>query len=42
VPDWELWRRLEALEKKLEKVEVLAEKRDKHLEKLKSVKRLGW
>jgi hypothetical protein len=42
VPDWELWRRLEALEKRLEKVEVLAEERDKHISKLKEVKRLGW
>jgi hypothetical protein len=41
-PEWELWRRLEALEKRLEKVEVLAEERDKHIEKLRSVKRLGW
>jgi hypothetical protein len=42
VPEWELWRRLETLEKKLEKVEVLAEERDKHMEKLKTVKKLGW
>jgi hypothetical protein len=42
VPDWELWRGLEVLEERLSKVEVLAEERDKHLEKLKSVKRLGW
>jgi hypothetical protein len=42
VPDWELWRRLEVLEERLSKVEVLTEERDKHLEKLKTIKRLGW
>jgi hypothetical protein len=42
VPEWELWRRLEELERRLEKVKVLAEERDKHLGKLREVKRLGW
>jgi hypothetical protein len=42
VPEWELWRRLEELERRLEKVEILTEERDKHMAKLKEVKRLGW
>jgi len=42
VPEWELWRRLEALEEKLSKVTVLTEERDKHMEKLKTIKKLGW
>jgi len=42
VPDWELWRKLEVLEEKLSKVTVLTEERDKHIAKLKEVKRLGW
>jgi hypothetical protein len=42
VQDFEMWRRLEELERRLEKVEVLAEERDKHMEKLKTIKRLGW
>jgi hypothetical protein len=42
VPDWELWRRLEELERRLERLAVLTEERDKHLEKLKTIKRLGW
>jgi hypothetical protein len=42
VPEWELWRRLEELERRLERVTVLTEERDKHMEKLKAVKRLGW
>ena len=42
VPDWELWRRLEELERKLERVTVLTEERDKHINKVKEVKRLGW
>jgi hypothetical protein len=42
VPDWELWRRLEELERRLEKVEVLTDERDKHISKVKEVKRLGW
>jgi hypothetical protein len=41
-PEWELWRRLEVLEEKLNKVTVLTEERDKHISKLKEVKRLGW
>jgi hypothetical protein len=42
VPEWELWRRLEVLEEKLSKVTVLTEERGRHLEKLRSIKRLGW
>jgi len=42
VPEWELWRRLEELERKLERVTVLTEERDKHISKVKEVKRLGW
>jgi len=42
VPEAELWRRLEVLEERLSKVEVLTEERDRHLEKLRSIKRLGW
>jgi hypothetical protein len=42
VPEAELWRRLEELERRLEKVEVLTEERDKHISKVKEVKRLGW
>jgi hypothetical protein len=37
-----IWRRLEELEHKLEKMKVLAEERDRHLVKLKEIKRLGW
>jgi len=37
-----MWRRLEVLEEKLSKITVLTEERDKHLGKLKEVKRLGW
>ena len=42
VPDWVILARLEELERRLEKVEVLTEGRDKHIAKLKEVKRLGW
>jgi hypothetical protein len=42
IPDFEMFRRLEALEEKLNKVTVLTEERDKHMEKLKTIKRLGW
>jgi hypothetical protein len=42
VPEAELWRRLEELERRLERVTVLTEERDKHISKLKEVKRLGW
>ncbi len=42
VQDWELWRRLEVLEKKLSKITVLTSERDNHLNKLKKLKRLGW
>jgi hypothetical protein len=40
--DFEMWRRLEELERRLEKIEVLTDERDKHIAKLKDVKRLGW
>jgi hypothetical protein len=42
VPDFEIWRRLDELESRVEKIEVLTEERDRHLEKLRSIKRLGW
>ncbi len=42
VPEWELWRRLEELERRLSKITVLTGERDSHLKKLKTVKRLGW
>jgi hypothetical protein len=42
VADPVIWRRLEELEHKLEKMKVLAEERDRHLVKLKEIKRLGW
>jgi hypothetical protein len=42
VPEWELWRRLDVLEEKLSKVTVLTEERDKHIAKIREVKRLGW
>jgi hypothetical protein len=42
VPDWEIRRRLEELERRLERVTILTEERDRHLEKLRSIKRLGW
>ena len=42
VSEAELWKRLEELERRLEKVEVLTNERDKHMAKLKEVKRLGW
>jgi fructose-1,6-bisphosphatase/sedoheptulose 1,7-bisphosphatase-like protein len=42
VPDFEMWRRLEELERRVEKIEVLTEERDRHIKKLKEVKRLGW
>jgi hypothetical protein len=42
VPDWELRRRLEWLESRLERVMVLAEERDKHLAKVREVRRVGW
>ena len=42
VPDFEMWRRLEILEEKLDKITVLTEERDKHIAKLREVKRLGW
>jgi len=42
VPDFEMWRRLEVLEERLSKVKVLTEERDRHLEKLRRIKRLGW
>jgi hypothetical protein len=42
VPEWELWRRIEELERRLEGVRVLTEERDRHLEKLNAVKKIGW
>jgi hypothetical protein len=42
VPDFEMWRRLEELEGRLERITILTEERDKHMAKLKEVKRLGW
>jgi hypothetical protein len=42
VADPVIWRRLEELEGKLEKMKVLAEERDRHLAKLREIKRLGW
>jgi hypothetical protein len=42
IPDFEMWRRLEVLEEKLSKVTVLTKERDKHLAKIREVKRLGW
>jgi hypothetical protein len=42
IPDFEMWRRLEVLEERLSKVEVLTEDRDKHVAKIREVKRLGW
>jgi hypothetical protein len=42
VQDFEMWRRLEELERRLKKIKVLTDERDKHIAKLKEVKRLGW
>jgi len=42
VPEQELARRLEELEEKLRRVEVLREERDRHLSKLREVVRRGW
>jgi len=42
IPDFEMWRRLEELKRRLEKVEVLTEERDKHVAKIREVKKLGW
>lgn len=42
VPDWEMWRRLDYLEDELSKVTILTEERDKHLNKVREVKKLGW
>ncbi|MCC6059240.1 MAG: hypothetical protein LM563_03235, partial [Thermofilum sp.] len=42
VPEWELWSRIEELERRLEGVRVLTEERDRHLEKLNAVKKIGW
>ena len=42
MPDQIIHRRLEELEDKLSKITVLTEERDKHISKLKEVKRLGW
>jgi hypothetical protein len=42
IPEWELERRLEELERRLERITILTEERDKHLAKLRGIKRLGW
>ena len=42
VPDWELWRTLRRLHDRLSKVNVLTEERDKHLNKVRKVMKLGW
>jgi hypothetical protein len=42
IPDWELRRNLKALEDKLRRIKVLTEERDKHYQKLKEIKKLGW
>jgi len=42
VPDWEMWRTIERWFKRLEKVTILTEERDKHLNKLRRVMKLGW
>jgi len=42
VPTWEIERRLSQLERELEKITVLAEERDKHINKIREIKRLGW
>jgi len=42
VLDWEMQRTLERWVKRLEKVTVLTEERDKHLNKLRKVMKLGW
>jgi len=42
VPEAEIWRRLEELERKLVNMEVLHEERDKHMDKLKEIKKKGW
>jgi len=42
VPEHEIRRRLDALEEELSRVEVLTEERDKHLGKIREIKRIGW
>jgi len=42
VPEWEMRRTIERWLKRLEKVSVLTEERDKHLNKLSKVMKLGW
>ncbi|RLG74354.1 MAG: hypothetical protein DRO23_07020 [Thermoprotei archaeon] len=42
VPDWELRRLLENYMNKLKKVTVLTDERNKHLDKLIKIKKLGW
>jgi hypothetical protein len=42
VPEWELWSRIEELKRRLEGIRVLTEERDRHLEKLNAVKKIGW
>ena len=41
-PDWAVHRRLDELENQLSKITILTKERDKHVGKLKEVKRLGW
>jgi hypothetical protein len=42
VPDWELSNRLNELKDKLSRVNVLVDERDKHLDKLNRILKMGW
>jgi len=42
VPDWELERTIVRLMKELERIEILREERDKHINKLEKVMKIGW
>ena len=42
VPDWEIRKNLERLRDKLTKVSILTDERDKHINKVKEVLKLGW
>jgi len=42
VPDFEIQRRLDELESKLSKIDVLIDERDKHHDKLREIIRRGW
>ena len=42
VPDWEMYRTINMWLKRLERVTVLTEERDKHIRKLREVLRVGW